>query len=115
MSGAAVEEYAPEYVSLTFHIKFLKNEVVTAPDGSLHPLTIKCLKPNFTGYPPVTIGPLGQPGQHRHDKFEDHKIAEASEGRALLGAAIALFDAQLANILAGRTRREPPPDQTETC
>ncbi len=115
----------PEYVTLHFQVSFLKSQIVVAPDGTAHPLTIKCIKPNATlhEYPPVEIGPLGKPDHSANtddtcdpdDKYT--MLAEASRRRALLGAAVALFDAELAEMLAGLAGLPPPtlPEEQLAC
>ena len=108
MSSATHDvDSTPEYVTLMFRIKFHKNETVTAPDGP-HALTIKCIKPNFLNYPIVDIGPLEEPGHHHGSDHGKTMLAEASENRALLAAALALFDAEFAKVLTGLAPPKPP-------
>ena len=116
MSATEPADNAPEYVTLTFNITFPKTEIVLAPGGSSQPLKIICIRPNFM-HETVNLGP---PDAHQHEEAAaaqhelQHYIRTTSEGRALLAAALALFDAHFARTLSPHERLPPPP-RSEHC
>ena len=116
MSATELAGSEPEYVTLTFSITFPKTEIVLAPGGSSHPIKIICIRPNFV-HDTVHLGPPERQSQEEaeartHDL--QHYIQKASEGRALLAAALALFDAHFARTLS-QPDRLPPPPRTDHC
>ncbi len=97
-----------DVVTLDFQIKFHKTDSVLAPDGSLHAVNAKCLKQNYRKI--LKLEPFEHDGDTK--LIDEERVAylkTSSNHRALLGVAVALFDAQFARTLSDPLRPRIPP------
>ena len=103
-----------DVVTLDFQITFHKTESVLAPDGSLHGVTAICLKKNYSKI--LKLQPFNAHGDPA--LLPEKRLAylrTASDHRALLGLAVALFDAQFARTAAEPLRPRLPPPPNAGC
>ena len=90
------ERCATGPITLTFRIKIYKSREVLCFDGKRHVVGIECLRDSDE---PIDIGPLdSHHGLHAGNIKEITKLW--TERRALLSAAVALADAQFADMLS---------------